>query len=132
MLRTFLFSLTFFLLCSCAVGSESATALFAYEDFGPPSMSNEIIGMDWWQWQEHGDSRPKTYDIKVVVYRNIGLDAVKKKYPVVPEQLKDYRYAEYSKAVSYLDRLIEENVIESLTVTLKGTREKIVQQLGPQ
>lgn len=88
--------------------------------------------MDWWQWQEHGDSHQKTYDIKVVVYRNISLDEVKKKYPVVPEQLKDYRYAEYSKAVSYLDRLIEENVIESLTVTLKGTREKIVQQLGPQ
>jgi hypothetical protein len=130
MLRIFLFSLSLFLLCSCAVGSQSATALFAYKEFGPPSMSSEMLGMDWWQWQEHGDSQPKQYDIKVVVYRNISLEEAKKKYPVVPEQLKDYRYAEYSTVVGYLDRQIEENVIESLTATLKETREKVVKQLG--
>lgn len=128
MLRAVLISLTLFLLSSCAAGST--TALFAYEEFGPPAMAGEIIGMDWWQWQAHGDSRPKKYDIKVVVYRNIGLDEVKKQYPVAPEQLQDCRYVDYAQAIRYLNRHIEENALGTLTAQLKQTKDKLVRQLG--
>lgn len=95
-------------------------------------MSSELLGTDWWQWQEHGDSRPTTYDIKVVVYRHIGLEDVKKKYPISPQQRKDYRYVEYAEAVRYLDGHIEENAIASLTASLQETKAKIIQQLGVQ
>jgi hypothetical protein len=128
-----LFVLTILLLCSCAGRPQAGgtAALFAYEDFGPPAMADELLGMDWPQWQAHGDSRPAKYDIKVVVYRNVGLDQVKKQYPVVPEQNKDYRYVEYAQAIRYLDSNIAENALASLTERLKATKAKIVQQLGP-
>lgn len=131
MRRVALFFLSVLLLCSCADHPEAKIALFTYEDFGPPAMANELIGMDWWQWQVPEESQPTKYDIKVVVYRNVKLDAVKKEYPVAPEQFKDYRYAEYTQVMSYLDRNIQENVIESLTARLKTTKAKVIQQLGP-
>lgn len=75
-----------------------------FSDFGPPSMSHELLGHDWWQWESNGDSNPKThYDVKVVVYRNILLEKVKKLYPVKSEKKQDYRYLEYQKALNYLD-----------------------------
>ena len=50
-----------------------------YEDFGPQALSWEHIGKEWWQWQSHGDSNPNTkYDVKVVVYRDISLEEIKK------------------------------------------------------
>jgi hypothetical protein len=67
-----------------------------------------------------------------VVYRQLGLADVKKQYPVSPQQLKDYRYVEYAKAVRYLDDQINENAIASLTARLQETKAKIIQQLGVQ
>ena len=53
--------------------------VFGYYDFGPQAMSYEVLGYEWWQWEAHGDSRPgKKYDIRVIVYRNISLDNVRK------------------------------------------------------
>lgn len=101
-----------------------------YEDFGPQAIANEVIGSEWWQWQSHGDSRPAEYDIKVIVYRYVDFDNVKKQYPVDPEQKKDFRYLEYKNALSYLDEKINENVIEQVTKTLQETREKIIAGLG--
>ncbi len=81
--------------------------------------------MDWWQWQTSGDPRPRKYDIKVIVYKDIPINDVKKMFPVTPSLYQDYRYVEYSVAIDYLDTLIEENLIESLTHKMVDTRAKI-------
>ena len=103
--------------------------LLDYEEFGPPVVANEVLGMDWWPWQEFGDSRPRKYSIKVAIYRNISLNQVKELYPVEPDKEKDFRYLEYDKALSYLDKIIKDNVIEELTVTLVKTRNTLVDKL---
>jgi hypothetical protein len=108
---------------ACKVQQQIKTTVMHYEDFGPPSMVYELLGSDWWQWQPHGDSDPKKrYDIRVVVYRNIGLEEVRRKYPVKPEALQDYRYISYEDATRYLDRQIAENVLPTLTTRLRATR----------
>ncbi len=118
-------------LCSCAgVSIELNTSIFKYEEFGPPVIANDLIGMDWWQWQKYGDSRPTKYDIKVVVYKGVKFQEVKNKYPVSSKDLQDYRYVEYEKAIKYLDNAIKENVIEELTKKLIYTRQKIRNNLG--
>ncbi len=80
-----------------------------YREFGPPQLSEEIIGPDYWQWKKQREHRPIQYDIKVIVYRNISLPAVKKRYPVLPKKKKDYRYVEYLKVTKWIDRMIKEN-----------------------
>ncbi len=120
------------LLLSCTTNQASSnTALFKYEEFGPPVVASEILGMDWWQWQTNGDPRPRKYDIKVVVYQGVNIDEVKKRFPVNPSLSHDYRYVEYSVAIDYLDKLIEENVIESLTAQLINTKVKIQKAFQP-
>jgi hypothetical protein len=114
------------LLTACGQPSGPTTLILDYEDFGPPVVAQEVIGMDWWQWLDHGDSRPKHYPIKVVVFRGIPLDEVKSSYPVEPEREQDYRYLEYSHAIQYLDKLIAENAIEAVTAQLTKTRSRIV------
>lgn len=124
MLRLFcIFLLTF--IFSCATSQVLNTVLFKYEDFWPPVAANELIGMDWWQWQTSGDPRPREYDIKVVIYKDISLKDVKQLFPVNPSVHQDYRYVEYSIVVDYLDELIQENTIESMTSKLIVTRARI-------
>ena len=97
------------LLITCCKHTPSQYVLFNYEDFGPQAMAWETIGMQWWQWDNHGDSDPNsTYDIKVVVYRDISLQKIKSIFPVVEAAKKDYRYIEYNEALKYLDRNISE------------------------
>ena len=129
MIRIILISLVT-LLAACSSNISENVAIFKYEDFGPPVIASEVIGMDWWQWQKSGDSRPKKYSVQIVVYKGISLEKVKNKYPVVAEEEKDYRYLEYSNAVKYLDRVISENVIEKLTTKLIKTRENLANKLG--
>jgi hypothetical protein len=124
-----LFLLIFFFACTSAL-AKTGTYVLKYEEFGPPVIASDVIGMDWWQWQPHGDSRPRHYEIKVVVYRGLALDRVKVRYPVVPEKNKDYRYIEYVAALAYLDEKIGDDVMEPVTSTLKSTRQKIVRALG--
>ena len=101
-----------------------------YEDFGPQALSWEHIGKEWWQWQPHGDSNPNTkYDVKVVVYRDISLEEIKKNYPINQKKNRDYRYFEYSKALSFLDKNIKENVIPETTTRLKQTKNNILKSL---
>jgi hypothetical protein len=78
--------------------------------------------MQWWQWQSHGDSRPRKYDIKVVVYRDVPLDEVKQKYPVIKEELKDFRYVPYDEAIQYLDDMIQQNFMPDITIRLEQTK----------
>lgn len=81
--------------------------------------------MEWWQWQEHGDSRPQEYDIKVVVYTQMTEQQLESRFPVVPEKNQDFRYLKYEDAMAYLDKHIEENVMEPVTQTLSSTRRSL-------
>ncbi len=123
--------LLFALLTSCSVHSRQEVVLLNYNDFGPQIIAREVIGMEWWQWQDHGDSDPATvYPVKVAVYRSIPLTEVEQRHPVEPEQKKDFRYLEYQRALRFLDEKIAENIQENVTEQLKATRKKIVSQLG--
>lgn len=117
-------------LFACATQGVGKTLLLQYEDFGPPSAAHELIGMDWWQWQDHGDSRPRHYDIKVVVYRDVALREVQQLFPTEPARELDYRYVSFTDAIHYLDRMTEENTIESLTLRLNKTQQRIIDNLG--
>jgi len=65
--------------------------LFDYDDFGPQAMAWETIGMQWWQWDNHGDSDPNSiYNIKVVVYRDISLQEIQSIFPVVDSRGQDF------------------------------------------
>ena len=64
--------IAFFCIAGCNEQSSKDLTL-NYYDFGLQCMCYELIGYDWWQWDNHGDSDPKTTcDIKVVVYHNTG------------------------------------------------------------
>lgn len=126
MLKQYLIAALFCLTACASTQANSSITVLNYDDFGPQVIAHELIGMDWWQWQSHGDSRPRKYDIKVIVYRNVSLDTIKEKYPVIPEKQQDYRYLEYNKAIEYLDKHIEENAFPALTQKLKSTRKKLL------
>lgn len=100
--------------------------IFNYSDFGPQARAYKLIGMEWWTWSSHGDSRPRKYDIKVVVYKDISLDEVKKLYPVIKEKKQDYRYLKYADAIKYLNKHIGEEYSNNLIETKK----KIIHKLG--
>lgn len=117
-------------LFSCANQQINNTIVLDYEDFGPQVLSHEIVGMQWWQWQSREDSKLAFYDIKVVVYRNIPIEAVKSLYSVKEKKLKDYRYLSYENAMQYLDESISENVLPVVTERLKNTKAKIVTHLA--
>ena len=121
------FLFMFFIACTNQVKQNSV--MLDYSDFGPQVIASEIIGMEWWQWQSHGESRPMEDIIKVVVYRDISLEKVKALYPVNPEKRKDYRYLEYKKAFDFLEEKIQENVIEKVTNKLKVTKTKLANGL---
>ncbi len=85
------------------------TLVLNYESFGPQVMAHELLGFQWWQWNAHGDSDPKTtYDIRVVVYKDISLDTVKDNYPVDEDKKLDFRYISYHQSILYLDSIIKE------------------------
>jgi hypothetical protein len=103
-----------------------------YTDFGPQAMAYELIGFQWWQWESHGDSNPNTtYNIKVIVYKDIPLQDIQTLFPIKPEQKQDYRYLEYSKALAYLSENLKDNEIaHTLLLTLQQTKRKIIARLG--
>ncbi len=117
-------------LSACNDQSKNSIVL-NYQDFGPQAMAWRNIGMEWWQWQAHGDSDPKTkYNIKVVIYRNITLQKVKSLYPINQDKKQDYRFIEYTETLNYLNRNIQENVISDVTERLKLTKRTILKSLG--
>jgi hypothetical protein len=79
-----------FSLLSCANQKITNEIVLEYRNFGPQVIAYEIIGMEWWQWNEHGDSRPAEYDIRVVVYRNASTEEIEKKYPIVENKKQDF------------------------------------------
>lgn len=117
------------ILCACASRVGIASTVLPYGSFGPQAMSYETLGFEWWQWQPHGDSRPREYDIRVVIYCHASADDMARLYPVDPAAEKDYRYISYRDALTYLDRNISDDVDPSLTDELRETRRQIIEQL---
>jgi hypothetical protein len=75
------------------------------------------------------------------VYRNVDLTTVKRTYPELGGK-SVYRYVEYSQAIDYLDRQIEElkannrdaeygKFKEKLISEYEQSRTKIIERLGP-
>ncbi|MDO6686728.1 MULTISPECIES: hypothetical protein [unclassified Agarivorans] len=87
---------------------EQHTYVLPYKAFGTPSMSGKLLGVEWFQWNAHGDSRPRAYPVNIVVYRGVALKNVEAAYPVNLEAEMDYRYVEYSDALIYF----ENNIVE--------------------
>lgn len=125
--KLLLFFFSVLSLQSCTYNIATATPLvLEFENFGPAAMSEPLLGQSWWQWQNHGDSRPRNYDIKVVVYRSQSLNEIKAEYSVSKENLKDYRYITYSESIDYLDENIKDNILPRVTQRLENTRSKIL------
>ncbi len=113
--RFVLMLLSLFLLSSCAQTKVNNTApirdntlVIDYQAFGPPQLSSSLVGENYWQWYKQAPHRVEQYDIKVVVFRNMPLDIVKKRYPVNVDKKLDFRYVEYSKAIAWSKKLISQ------------------------
>jgi len=115
------------LLSNCNYKTKSSNlVILNYKDFGPPSMSFELLGQSWWSWESSGSSSPnQLYPIKVVVYSNKTLEQVKSQYPVIPIKKQDYRYIRLEQANRYLNKNIQDNFISSITATLKRTKNRL-------
>jgi hypothetical protein len=117
-----------FLFASCADQHEprASTVVLSYQELGPQVAVYELIGFEWYQWNNHGGSDPNEVDdVKVVVYRNVSLDKVKEMYPVVVGK-QDYRYLDYETAIEYLNK----NEGEPYLKHLQATKQKVMEQLG--
>jgi hypothetical protein len=113
-----------------------------YSDFGAPGSSDELLGPESSQGSDQrADDPSRSDDIKIVVYRNVDLATVKKTYPEFGGK-SVYRYVEYSQAIDYLDKQIEElkankrdaeygNLKKKLISEYEQSRTKIIERLGP-
>lgn len=111
------------------------TLTLRYEDFGPPAMAHPLLGDPWWQWSGGGSfEQDDSFDIRVVVFREISRDEVAARFPT-SEGVSDYRLVEHREALRYLDSEIGDLGRESdpglvkLRRELEGTRAKIVAAL---
>lgn len=98
-------SLVITALCSSVYAADFVAS---YSDFGPQATAHDLIGMEWWQWDTHGDNRPREYPIKVIVYWNQSLEETKKRFTVDRGRELDFRYVSYSLAIQYLENTIKE------------------------
>jgi hypothetical protein len=118
---------------SAFLPQRSKTVIVEYDDFGPSAMSYEYIGLGFYQWDnEGGDDPNRKFDIKVVVYRNISLDEVRQKYPVINEK-QDYRYLEYKAALELLGKYETDpfwNEYRQTKDRAAQAKQRILQQLG--
>ncbi|KLV01738.1 hypothetical protein C9I90_04435 [Photobacterium aphoticum] len=93
---------------TAVVASEKpCIAVFNYHDFGPQVMSSDLLGMEWFQWEQHGDPRPKDYPVKVVVYAGYSLAEIEGRYPVIPEKEQDHRYVHLADAKTFVDTSLD-------------------------
>lgn len=85
--------------------NEDSQGIFvtSHSSFGPPQLSKQLIGNKWWQWDDPQNHQPVTYNVKVVVYKDIPLELVKTSFPVIPEIKQDFRYVSYTDARIYFD-----------------------------
>lgn len=122
-----------FFITACTRNSAQSTVTLDYKAFGPQVIAHEIIGNEWWQWEVSGAPDPTvTYDVKVVVYRNIDLASVKEKFPVDKKLQIDYRYVTYQEAIAFLDKHVKhtmETPLTGITKTLTETKQNIIDHL---
>jgi len=124
--------------CSSQVVDKKQYLVLPYSSFGPSTMSGSLLGVEWFQWLPHGDSRPTKYDVNVIIYREISLGEVKKIYPISQKKRVDYRYISYLDAVSYFNRNIIEVInmeqegypMGALSQELKSVKTHIINKLG--
>jgi hypothetical protein len=88
--------------------TRAGEVILPYSAFGPQAAAYKVIGMEWWQWDSHGDRRPRDYPIKIVVFWDQTREDTAKRHPVDREKLEDFRYVEYSKAITHMERTIKE------------------------
>lgn len=91
--------------------TKSDYLVLKYEEFGPQAMAHEIIGMEWWQWNNYAPDQNKKYDINVVVYRNMEESDVALLFPIDKTKNIDYRYLTYYIAKQFLNKHIDKNII---------------------
>ncbi|WP_143569776.1 hypothetical protein [Tenacibaculum agarivorans] len=138
---TFTFIFFINLVCYCqsknqynSFTSSSNTLLLNYDDLGPQILAHNLIGFQWWQWNNHGssDSNDKTeYDIRVIVFKNISTEIVKKKYPVDEKLKLDFRYISYNETITYLDKIINEYKGDFNTDRYDVVKRKIIHHFNP-
>lgn len=107
--RLFLLTLLIYFLTACASTRSSPSGNFIildYVDFGPQDIAEELIGPNYWQWDSGQYSKPQNFDIKIIVYREMELDKIKKMFPVDKTNKKDFRYVHYLAAISWHDERI--------------------------
>ena len=137
-IRTSFYILVALLILGCKE-SPKPYATFEYEDFGPQAMAWQTIGMQWWQWDDHGISSDPNYkyDIKVVVYRGISLNEIESLLPVSKANKQDFRYIEYHDSIKYLNinidkvKQIDEQWAINLKERLVKTKKRIQQEIKP-
>lgn len=88
--------------------SRAGEVILPYSAFGPQAAAYELIGMEWWQWDSHGDERDQDYPIKVVVFWNRTRKEIAKRHPLDRAKLQDFRYVEYARAVPHMQRVLKE------------------------
>ncbi|WP_271784857.1 hypothetical protein [Aquimarina algiphila] len=112
--------------------STSKTMILNYDDFGPQILAYDFLGFEWWQWDNHRDSDPKTkYDIRVIIYKDVSLEIVKNKYPINRNSKVDFRYASYNGCIEYLDKRIKEFDNDFDVERYSDLRKKIVSHFKP-
>jgi len=125
----------------CSVERDVPTVLLLeYDDFGPQVIAHELVGFQWYQWDTHGYEEPGyRYNIRIVVYREGDLRAVKREYPLSVGKM-DYRYVERDTAIKFLRKKIAEcreaaeadqvEVAAQIAEGLRGTLKRI-EELKP-
>ena len=105
------------ILVLAAAPLRAGEVVLPYSAFGPQAAAYELIGMEWWQWESHGDSRPRDCPIKVVVYWDQTKEETAKRHPVDQSKQQDFRYIEYSKAIEHLEHTIQDFTEAKLDAT---------------
>jgi len=124
--------------CSSQVVDKKQYLVLPYSSFGPSTMSGSLLGVEWFQWLPHGESRPIKYDVNVIIYHEISLTDVKNIYPTSQKKRVDYRYISYSDAILYFNRNIIEVIsmeqegypMGNLSQELKSVKTHIINELG--
>jgi hypothetical protein len=118
------------LLSACTANPAPKTLTLAYNDFGPQALAYETLGMQWPQWQSHGDDRDNDPPIDIIVYTNTDRATVQKQFPIDPARNRDRRYLPLNTAIAYLEKNIDAQQSEStpdptVLEPLQRTRERL-------
>ncbi|MCR9166073.1 MAG: hypothetical protein ACE37F_17460 [Nannocystaceae bacterium] len=78
--------------------------LFRYDAFGPPSMSADLLGQEWWQWDGEGHAFEESGGtVWVVVHDDLAPDALAVRFPVRQAHACDHRYVTVDAAMTHLE-----------------------------